>query len=122
MEEYKCCEVCGKPYSELHHIIFRSQAKYMANVPVNFMYLCSTHHRGVNSPHLNREIDLEYKQQLQTKLINLFHKEYYNIHQIRTLLGISKGEAEKITNKLMIYKEGYKSEDIIKKMLGGRMY
>ena len=118
----RCCEVCGVWGTELHHIIYKSQAKYMSNIPINFKFLCTEHHRGKNGPHMNRETDLQYKKELQEKLQSLFYKDYYNIHQIRQLLEISKQEAEKITNKLPIHKEGYAKEDLIRKMLGGRLY
>ena len=118
----KHCEVCGVWGTELHHIIYKSQAKYMSNIPINFKFLCTEHHRGKNGPHMNRETDLQYKKELQCKLEELFYKDYYNIHQIRQLLEISKSEAEKIVNKLPVHKEGYDRLDIVKKCLGGKFY
>lgn len=120
MDRY-CCE-CGSNITELHHIIFKSQARYLANVPVNFKYLCPTHHRLNGSPHMNRKKDLQYKQELQAKLNIMFCKEYYTINEIKDILEISKSEAEKVVNKTPICKEGYKREDIIRRCLGGRTY
>jgi hypothetical protein len=120
MDRY--CAECGSPIVERHHIIFRSAAGYMVNVPVNFKDLCPSHHRGNGSPHLNKKKDLQYKQELQAKLNVIFHKDYYTLNEIKEILEISKSETEKVVNKTPIYKEGYKREDIIKRCLGGRFY
>ncbi|WP_242971107.1 HNH endonuclease [Clostridium botulinum] len=50
----KYCEECGKNVVELHHIIFRSQASYIANININFKYICPNCHRGDNGPHMNK--------------------------------------------------------------------
>lgn len=122
MEEYKLCEECGKPYSELHHVIFKSQAKYLEYVPLNFKYLCHEHHRGNKSPHRCKKIDLQYKRELQAKINKMLDKDYYSLKELQSILNISKKEAERVVNKTALYKEGYKREDIIKRLLGGRSY
>ena len=116
------CAVCGSSNTELHHIVFRSQAGYMANITHNHIYLCPEHHRGNNSPHMKRKIDLELKKSMQSKLENLFDREYYNVTDIHQLLGISRQQAQKIVKTLIIYKEGYYVKDIISRMMGGRLY
>jgi hypothetical protein len=121
MEERYCSE-CGSNTTELHHIIYKSQAKYLANIPINFKFLCPDHHRGNGSPHMSKKKDLQYKQELQAKLNIMFRKDYYNINEIKDILEISKSEAEKVVNKVTIFKEGYRKEDIIRRCLGGRMY
>jgi len=118
----KYCEVCGRNQVELHHIVFRSQASYMANIKVNFKYLCAEHHRGNEGPHSNRKIDFEYKYQLQKKLFELFEKDYYKENEIKELLETTASEAKKITKKLKVYKEGYERLDIICRLMGGRIY
>jgi hypothetical protein len=122
MEEYKLCEECGKPYSELHHVIFKSQAKYLEYVPLNFKYLCNEHHRGNKSPHASKKIDLAYKREYQAKINNLLDKDYYSLKELQDILQISKKECERVLNKCLLYKSGYKREDIIKRLLGGRSY
>lgn len=122
MEDYKICEICGKPYSELHHVIFRSQCKYLENLHINFKYLCPEHHRGKNGPHMNRKIDLKYKKEYQAKIEKLIVNDYYTLEQLKNILQVSKKECEKIVSKCRLYKEGYKKEDIIKRLLGDRYY
>lgn len=122
VEEYKCCKECNKNVTELHHIVFRSQAPYMANIKINFMYLCPEHHRGNESPHMNKEIDFKYKFELQTKLFKLFSKAYYTEKEIKDALWTTSSEARKITKKLKLYKEGYERVDIVSRLMGGRIY
>lgn len=128
MEDYKYCEEClkndiWKP-AELHHIILKSKAKYMSNIKINFKYLCPEHHRlGKNSPHMNREVDLRYKLQLQKDMFSLFEdKEYWTEREIRDKLQTTNSEAKKITKKLLLHKEGYKALDIVIRLMGGMLY
>ncbi|WML35369.1 hypothetical protein [Clostridium sp. OS1-26] len=122
MEEYKCCEECNKNITELHHIVFRGQASYMANIKINFMYLCPDHHRGNDSPHMNKEIDFKYKYELQTKLFGMFNKPYYTEKEIKDLLETTSSEVRKIVKKLKLYKEGYERVDLVARLMGGRIY
>lgn len=121
---YLVCEECGRNEGiELHHVIFKSQSPCMANIEINFKYLCYKCHRGNNGPHLNRVKDLEYKYKLQNKLFEKFSsKAYYTEEEIRKLLKISKGEASKILKKLKVYKEGYCKIELIQRLMGGRIY
>jgi hypothetical protein len=107
---------------ELHHIIFKSKAPYMANVPVNFIYLIPEEHRGKNGPHHNRKKDLELKLMLQVKLRNKFSNSHYTLEQIKEILGVSTKIVERIVKPLKITKDGYLKEDIILRMMGGRFY
>lgn len=116
------CEECGRNIVELHHIIFKSQASYLANIKINFKYLCEEHHRGNKGPHRNKEKDLEYKFELQKKLFELFDRDYYSEKEIKELLETTPSEAAKITKKLRVYKEGYERVDIICRLMGGRLY
>jgi hypothetical protein len=122
MEEYKLCEVCRKPYSELHHVIYKSQAKYLEYVPLNFKYLCPEHHRGNKSPHMDKKIDLQYKRELQAKVNKLITLNYYSLDRLKDILGISKKECERVVKHCLLHKEGYAKEDIVKRLLGGRVY
>lgn len=122
MEEYKCCERCNRTVTELHHIVYRSQALYMANIKLNFMYLCPEHHRGNESPHMDKEIDFKYKYEMQEKLFQLFDKKYFTEKEIKELLETTSTEVKKITKKLPLYKEGYERLDIVIRLMGGRLY
>lgn len=115
------CAVCGSPYGELHHIVFRSQSKHMINIDTNFMYLCNEHHRGNNSPHRDRNIDLKYKKQLQDKLLELFPESYIGVEQLKRL-NITDTNASKILKTLTVKKEGYDKFEVIRVLMGGKLY
>lgn len=128
MEEYKYCEECLKndiwKSAELHHIILKSKAKYMSNIKINFKYLCPEHHRlGKDSPHMNRQVDLKYKLQLQKDMFSLFEdKEYWTEREIRDKLECTSSEVKKITKKLKLYKEGYDKIQLIHRLMGDMLY
>jgi hypothetical protein len=117
----KYCEICGR-IAEEHHVVFRSQAKYMVNVEINKRHLCSEHHRGNNSPHMNRKIDLKYKLELQKQLFEIFSKPFYNEKEIQDALEISEGETKAIVKTLKRYKEGYERTDLVIKCMGEKLY
>jgi hypothetical protein len=118
--DYKCCEVCGKNVVERHHIIFRSQGGL--DFPLNYKYLCLEHHKENKGPHRNKKIDLEYKLELQVKLKNILDKDYYTENELIKILELNRTQAHKICRKFPLYKEGYKKEDIIRRLLGGKVY
>ena len=86
------------------------------------MYLCPDHHRGNDSPHMNKEIDFKYKYELQTKLFKLFDKAYYTEKEIKENLETTSSEVRKITKKLKLYKEGYERVDLVARLMEGRIY
>ncbi|MPN37053.1 hypothetical protein SDC9_184569 [bioreactor metagenome] len=94
----------------------------MANVKVNFKYLCDEHHRGDKGPHRNKEKNIEYKLKLQKRLFELFDRDYYTERDIQQLLAINSKIAKEITKKLKLYEEGYERVDIICRLMGGRLY
>lgn len=117
------CEVCGANYAEKHHIIFKSQAKYLENVPINFKYLCSEHHRGNRSPHQNKAIDIKYKREYQDKVISLFtYTGFYKEADIKNILNISNNDVKRIVKKLVLHKEGYCGNELINRLLGNKLY
>lgn len=122
MEEYDRCIECGAGYAEQHHVIFRSQAKFLEHSNINKIRLCPEHHRGNSSPHRNKKIDLKYKKMLQVKLQNLFSKNYYTLEEIKNKLQITDSAAQKLVKVLPIHKEGYDRIDVVKRCLGGRLY
>ena len=110
------CQVCGNPYTEKHHVVFRSQGGLDADW--NIIRLCSLHHRGNQGPHRNRTIDLQYKRQVQAHLFATLIDTYYaDKPQIFT-----KNEWNRITKKLPRYTEGFMAEDIIRRCMGGKIY
>lgn len=121
------CIVCGRLYPEEHHIVFRGQEEAMINCPLNKIHLCYECHRGKTGPHLNREVDLKYKIELQEKLYKVFSdKECYTEEEVKALLQIPKNHLRKLLKTLSIRviedSVGYHKNDIIKQAMGGRFY
>ena len=112
------CEVCGKK-AEIHHVVNRCQGGIDFNL--NYRYLCSEHHRGENGPHENWRTDLQYKLEMQESLWGILDKDFYNIDEISDALHINKSKTKKIIRSCRAYKEGYKKEDIIYKLMGNKI-
>jgi hypothetical protein len=113
------CQICGKP-ADKHHIVYRSQGG--VDFPLNFKYLCSEHHRGKSGPHKNRKLDLLYKVEMQQKLEKLLYKDFYTLDELVNLLQINKGMLKKLLKECKLYKEGYRSFDVIYRLMGKKRY
>jgi len=113
------CEICGE-IGDIHHIVHMCEGGL--DVKLNHKYLCSFHHRGINGPHGNSYIDLKYKLDLQYELIGILNKDYYNKKELMIKLGIGINAFKKLTHELIIYKNGYSRESIIKRFMGGKIY
>ena len=123
----KQCLVCGHRGPEQHHIVFRGQQSAMVDCPMNKISLCYVHHRGDESPHQKRVLDLKYKIEFQERLEYLFSaKECYEEEEVKNILLIPGKDARKIVKSLctVIVEDevGYKAEDIIRQCMGGRLY
>lgn len=117
-----CCKECGSPYTERHHCVFRSQSTLMIDMEINFKDLCNVCHRGKDGPHLNRKKDLQYKVEVQKKLQKVLCKKYYTVEGMQKALKISFNKVKKIIKTLQLHKEGYSSEEIIRLLMGGKIY
>lgn len=104
---------------ERHHIVFRSQGGL--DFRLNIKRLTPEQHRGKNGPHMNRETDLKYKRELQEKLYELLPDEYYTYQELRKIIGLKKSQEKHF--KAVPKKAGVmKKEDVIRRLMGGRLY
>ena len=114
------CEVCGAP-GERHHIVFRSHGGL--NIDVNYAYLCTWHHtQGPDAPHRNHWRDLLLKLRMQRDLENMFWAETYRAEEIAEIIGIGRRSLEKKMRRVPNEQGNYKREDIIKFLMGGKLY
>lgn len=113
------CEICKKP-ADKHHIIFKSEGGQ--DFPLNFKYLCPEHHRGRIGPHKNEKINLIYRIEMQEKLYELLPLEFYTLDKLSLLLDINPNHMKRILNSLKRYKEGYKTSEVIFKLMGNNSY
>lgn len=115
----KECIICGQP-AERHHIVYKSQGGL--DIPLNYVFLCHYHHRSKDGPHKNREIDLKYKTMLQHRLMSLLTENFYDMKIIMGILKVNPMQEKVFSKKLNRYKRGYKKMDIIKGVMGGKLY
>lgn len=113
------CEICGKEGYK-HHIVFKSQGGYEFNL--NYKYLCLEHHSGRFSPHKNNKINISYKLEMQEKLNDVLYEDYYYKDKIKELLELNNNTLKRLLSGLKLYKEGYKKQDIIFKLMGNKIY
>ena len=118
------CVNCGKPgYIEWHHVILRSQAPHMKKININLIQLCQECHRSApNGVHHNKKLDIKLKKQLQTRLQTIFTNEFYSREEIQTSLECSDTDMDLILKKLSNYVLGYSSEQLLIRLMGGRLY
>lgn len=116
------CEVKGcRNEGQRHHIVFRSQGGL--DIPLNYKYLCAEHHNmGNRSPHLSREVDVAYKIELQRTFYKLFHAERYTIGEIADLIECQRETLERRFKAVPNCAGTYEKEDIIRALMGGRLY
>lgn len=105
---------------EKHHIIFKSQGGL--DFELNYKYLSSEDHRGNDGPHLNRETDLRYKRELEATLRMKLFDDYYTVEELIEILGLNSKQAHKAFRQVQKCKRGMKREDIIRRLMGGRLY
>jgi hypothetical protein len=113
------CEVCGRA-ADKHHIIHRCEGGL--EFPLNYKYLCLEHHRGRRGPHRDAAVDMQYKLELQSKLEKLLCEEYYTKDRLAILLELKVNPLKRLLRDCRRYKEGYRSSDIIYRLMGRRVY
>lgn len=116
------CEVEGcRGRGQRHHIVFRSQGGL--DIELNYKYLCAEHHNmGRRSPHRSREVDVAYKIELQRKYYGLFRGARYTMGEIAGLLGCREKTLERRFRAVPDRAGVYEKEDIIRALMGGRLY
>ena len=121
MDRY--CKVCGNPYTELHHIMFRSEVKTLEYCKLNLVNLCVEHHKGTYGVHgskgarLNRKLKLEF----QNKLKELWDKRYLSREEINNVLQINDKALNRLLKRLSLQNDKYDKEDVIRVCMAGKL-
>lgn len=89
---------------------------------MNYKHLTPEQHRGNTGPHMCKETDLRYKRELQSKLEGMLDKPYYQTDELIRLLGLKRQQAFKAFRRLPNSGSGIRREDIIRRLMGGRLY
>ncbi len=69
-----------------------------------------------------KKIDLKYKKELQAKLKNELIQDYYTENELIKILELNRRQVKKMCRKFLLYKEGHKTEDIIRRLMGSKLY
>ena len=120
MEEWEQCKVCMASYPEHHHIVYKSQGGF--DIPINMINLCPTHHRGNSGPHLSKATNLKYKREMQTTLEKILTKDHYTESELKEILNFKSNQLKSMCKKLALYDKGYARQDIIRRVMGGKIY
>lgn len=121
MDRY--CKVCGNPYTELHHIMFRSEVKTLEYCKLNLVNLCVEHHKGTYGVHgskgarLNRKLKLEF----QSRLEELWDKRYLSREEINNVLQINDKALNRLLKSLSLQNDKYDKEDVIRACMSGKL-
>lgn len=119
----KFCKECGNPYTESHHVVFRSEVKPLEHCGLNLVDLCIEHHKGTYGVHgskgskLNRKLKLEF----QNKLEFLFDKELLTREEIKEVLDISDKPLNRLLKTVERHKDKYVRESLIRQCMGGKL-
>lgn len=117
------CKVCGNPYTELHHIMFRSEVKTLEHCKLNLVNLCVEHHKGTYGVHgskgarLNRKLKLEF----QNTLEELWDKKYLTREEINNVLRINDKALNRLLKRLSLRDDKYIKEDVIRVCMAGKL-
>lgn len=105
-----------------HHIVFRSQGGL--DFDINYKYYKGYEdHEGPNGPHRNRAVDLMLKCDMQNELFVVFgDKEEFAIEEIAKRLGRNTRYFEKKFKRVPCKNGLYVKEDIVRKLMGGKLY
>jgi len=120
VEEWEHCTVCGQSYPEHHHIVYKSQGGF--DIPLNMINLCADHHRGKQGPHFSKATNLKLKREMQSKLEKILCKDYYTELELKELLEFKSNQLKKMCKKLTLYDKGYAREDVIRRIMGNKLY
>ncbi len=104
-----------------HHIVFRSQGGL--DFDLNLAEMTLEEHEGDDGPHRNREKDLALKRGLQGKLFELFPEgDYFDIDTISRKLGRTSRYFDKHFRKVPMVGGLFPGEEVVRRLMGGKLY
>lgn len=90
--------------------------------PANFIDLCWDCHRGNSGAHRDSGVMLQYKLEVQDYLLKTLTESHYLPEDLVKILKLSKKQAQKVVRPLFLESRGYRREDIIRQLMGGKLY
>ena len=85
VEDLDFCIVCGRPHPHKHEVFFGEKQRKHSIKYGMVLPLCYLHHEGNDGPHLNRAVDLHYKEMAQLA----WERTYGSREEFRNVFGKS---------------------------------
>lgn len=104
-----------------HHIVFRSQGGLDTKMNLH-NYSGYEDHEGKGGPHQSREEDLRLKRELQEEYYRVFSKKEYSLEEIAEKLERTERYIFKSFKRVKCWIGKYNQEDIIRHLMGGKLY
>jgi hypothetical protein len=120
----KYCRVCGMMNNiEEHHIIKRSQAKFLINCELNKVYLCPVHHRSEKGVHgrEGHKLDKKLRLEFQNKLEMLLDKQCLSKEELKEIFKINSNSINSMCKLMKSEKGMFSREEILKAAMGGKI-
>lgn len=118
------CEIpgCIHEGSHSHHIVFRSQGG--PDIAMNLIRLCPHHHNmSPEGVHMSPTLDKQMKRMLQEQYEVILVENAIPVELVADRIGMSRKKAEKYFAKVPKNPDGTMDhEDIIRRLMGGRLY
>lgn len=118
------CEIpgCIREGCHSHHIVFRSQGG--PDIAMNLIRLCPYHHNmSSEGVHMNPTLDKRLKCVLQKEYEVLFPENELTVELVADRIGMSRKKAKEYFSKIQKNPDGTMNrEDIIRRLMGGRLY
>lgn len=120
--DYENCSMCYSYFRlEVHHIIFRSQAKFLINCNLNKIKIChNCHdylHHNKNGYKLDKKIKLDY----QNKLEFLLDKEYFTREELNNIFKINEKALDSFCKLMKSEKGVFNRDEVLRVAMGGKI-
>lgn len=114
--------ICGRPNSEAHHGIYRSECKALIKCKKNLVYLYADHHRGLYGAHgkCGKELNSKLKLEFQNWLEETLNKDFYSMEEIKNKLGIYTNAVKSLSNLIKQKNGVFDRENIIIACMRGK--
>lgn len=122
--EVKQCQRCGRWGDvERHHKVPKGMGAGKGfDFPANYIDLCWDCHQGNSGAHRDPGVMLQYKLDVQDYLLKTLTKSHYLPEDLVKILKLPKEQAQKVVRPLFLESRGYRREDIIRQLMGGKIY
>lgn len=115
------CQECGAwGYTEGHHKVPKGRDKRGLDFPANLIRLCIECHYGDQGPHKNRQTALRYMREVKDYLRATLTDTHYMPDDLIRIIELPVKQAYQVVRLLQPEDKGYRTRDLIYRLLGNR--